>query len=200
PPEPHSYSIELINTQDIPVQDISSIENNVSPLEVTQNIQSLLKEMHSLRQDFEAKVKYDESKERVIESLHRELLLHREGLHFRVLRPIFTDLVTLYDDMGKLIDGMFNSSSAIPDQVMQHLVIFQEAIEEILRRNGVEAFTMEEEIFLPNRQRNLRIIPTSDPAQDKHIARRVRQGFEYEGKLLRHEIVEVYKYMPTSNE
>jgi molecular chaperone GrpE len=73
-------------------------------------------------------------------------------------------------------------------------LLFQESVEEILRRNGVEIFSVEQELFLPSKQRSLCVVATPDPAQDKQIAKRVRKGFEYEGKLLRPEIVETYKY------
>ena len=160
-----------------------------------QSLQPLLTEMYMLRQDFDTKVKYDESKERLIESLHRELQVYRDGLHFRVLRPVFTDLISLHDDIGKVLDTLSDSAESV-----QRLRMFQETVEEILHRQGVELFTLAEELFLPSKQRNQRVIPTSDIAQDRHIARRIRKGFEYEGKLLRPEIVETYKYVAAANQ
>lgn len=169
--------------------------NTPSSPVVDQTTQLLLKEMQNLRQDFDAKVKYDQSKERLIETLHRELQTYQEGLHFRVLRPVFTDLITLYDDVSKIIEsisaGGYDASGAI-----QNMMIFQETVEDILRRNGAESFTVDGPTFQPNRQRVLHVIPTSDPAQDRQIARRVRKGFVYEDIVLRSEMVEVYKYTP----
>lgn len=178
----------------------SSQDTEATASEVSLAMQALLVEIAGLREDFETKVKYDESKERLIESLHRELQIYREGLHFRVLRPVFIDLITLYDDMGKLIDSMPKDSVSIIDQALQNITIFQETVEEILHRNGVDMFTCQGDVFLSSRQRSLRAIPTSDAAQDKYIARRVRKGFEYEGKLLRPEIVETYKYTPSETQ
>ena len=168
------------------------------PHEMVQGMQSLLQDMHILKQDFDTKVKYDESKERLIDSLHRELQGYREGLHFRILRPVFVDLMTLHDDFDKLIENIPSDADGTPHRVTQNLKMFLETIEEILSRNGAEAFTTDEDIFSPSKQRNLRVIPTSDPEQDKHIARRVRKGFVYEGKLLRPEVVEIYKYVPST--
>lgn len=162
---------------------------------VDETAQLLLKEMQKLRQDFDAKVKYDQSKERLIETLHRELQTYQEGLHFRVLRPVFTDLMTLYDDINQLVEGI-SASGNEAGAVIERMVIFQETVEDILRRNGAESFTVEGPTFQPNRQRVLRVIPTFDPAQDKQIARRVRKGFVYEDIVLRSEMVEVFKYTP----
>ena len=203
---PDSPSLELTNTQDTLEQeqivvDRPDVEASAQEPGVMQGIQALFAEMESLRRDFDTKVKYDASKEHTIDSLHRELQFHREGLHFRILRPLFTDLIMLYDDMAKLLESISVNATVGSDQLaqmMQHLKVFQEAIEETLRRNGAEPFMTEGELFLPNRQRSVKVIPTADPALDKHIARRVRHGFAYEDKLLRHELVDVYKFMLVS--
>ena len=186
---PPDYEQELPAQQDFPNAFPALPEEQAAQL-----LQPLLEEIAGLRRDFEGKIKYDTSKERVIDSLHRELQLHQQGLHFRVLQPVFMDLIALYDDIGKLIDGMEKEPLAGLDQVIRHLRIFQETTEEILRRHGVETFTIEENLFFPLKQRSIKITPTIDPALDKHIARRVRCGFLYEEKLLRHELVEIYKY------
>lgn len=169
-------------------------DSAVSPVTPDPNIALLLNEMQHLRQDFEAKVKYDMSKERLIESLHRELQTYREGLHFRVLRPVFTDLITMHDDIGKVINTVPPGSDALFEQLRQTLTMFQEMVEDILRRNGAESFTVEGTAFQPSRQRILRVVPTTDFALDKQIARRVRKGFSYEEIVLRAEVVETYKY------
>src|SRR5438309_2040876 len=39
----------------------------------TNGIEQLMREMQRLREDFETKVRYDESKERTIDALHKEL-------------------------------------------------------------------------------------------------------------------------------
>lgn len=161
-----------------------------------QALQPLLAEIVNLRRDFEAKVKYDGSKERMIESLHRELQAHQQGLHFHVLQPVFMDLIALYDDMGQIIEWMAAEASPLSEQVMRNLRGFQETIAEDLHRHGVEFFRLEEAVFQPQKQRSARVIPTSDPALDRHIARQVRCGFLYEEKLLRHEMVDIYKYKP----
>ena len=62
---------------------------------IKENTQDLLTEMSELRQDFDVKVKYDESKERLITNLHKELQFHRDDFHFRVLKPMFIDLISL---------------------------------------------------------------------------------------------------------
>ena len=160
------------------------------------DLQPLLEEITRLRHDFDTKVKYDESKERLIDSLHRELQTHREGLTFRILRPLLLDLISLYDEFDTFLSYTRLQETAETVKLFGHIHVFQENIEDILYRHGVEVFTVEQETFLPSQQRNIRTIPTADQAQDKQIARRVRKGFRYEESILRPEMVEIYKYVP----
>ena len=191
------YSSNLEDEQDKTVVDIPALP---SQTEADPTIQLLLKEMYLLRQDFDTKVKYDEGKERMIESLHRELQTYREGLHFRLLRPMFTDLITLYDEIGKLIDNTARESNGNVEQLVNNLIVFQETIEETLRSHGVDSFSVEGMTFISNRQRILKVIPAFDPAWDRQIFRRVRKGFIYGDIVLRPEVVEIYKYMPATSQ
>ena len=178
-------------------ESATSTTNTPTNSEIIQRLDTLLAEMHSLRQDFDTKVKYDESKERLIDTLHLELQAYREGLHFKILRPLFLDLIAMYDDLGRIVDDtQAKHSDVSSNQVIQNFVSCQETIEEMLRRNGVDAFCVEEGMFVPSRQRVLKVLITSDPTQDKQIARRVRKGFSYENRVLRPEIVDIYKYAP----
>ncbi len=48
----------------------------------------------------------------------------------------------------------------------------------------------------PARQRVVKSIPTEVPTQDKTVAQVIRVGYEWEGKVLRREMVNVYVYQP----
>src|SRR5579862_6730335 len=76
-------------------------EEALPPPDEEPPIQQVLTSLNQLRQDFETKLMYDASKERQIDGMHQELQGYREGLHFRLLRPMFHDLIAMYDDLGK---------------------------------------------------------------------------------------------------
>ncbi len=158
--------------------------------------QSLLTEMQELRQDFNTKIKYDETKERQLDTLHKELQTYREGLHFKILRPLFIDLIAMHDDLDKLMEG-FASTEATPElaRMIENLRSFQETVEDVLVRNGVELYSLDGNTYVPNKQRVVQVINTTDPAQDKLIARRLRKGFEYDGRVLRPELVTLFRTM-----
>ena len=179
-------------------QEIPAVDQSGAVREVMEAVRSLVDEMQSLRQGFEAKLQYDETKALQVKNLHEELKIHKEDLHFRILRPVFMDLINMYDDMSKSIESASGKAEDAPGQMIHNLEIFREAIEEILRRNGVETVVSEDDLFQASRQRSLRAVVTNDPALDKRIARRVRKGFVYENKLLRPEMVETYRYVSVS--
>ena len=185
----------ILNVPPLAEQDTSNAgDSGTFGFTISSSLQQLINEMHLLRQDFGTKIKYDESKERQVDSLHRELQTYREGLHFKILRPLFIDLIAVHDDLGKLIESTSNEvSQGAGAQSIKNMVSFQETIEEILRRNGVETFCLEGTIYNTAKQRALQAIETTDPVLDKQIARRIRKGFEYEGRLLRPELVVTYK-------
>nr|BBH86992.1 hypothetical protein KTC_17430 [Thermosporothrix sp. COM3] len=159
---------------------------------VLAQLRDLQTEMQGLRRDFDTKLKYDASKGQLIDSLHSELQDYRAGLHFKILRPLLLDLIAMYDDLSRLLESpnvQQEHESALP---LFHS--FLESTEEILHRNGVESFQLDEPTFVASKQRVVKVIPTADPSLDKHIARRVRKGFLYEEKVLRPEMVDTYKF------
>lgn len=165
-------------------------------VDLAQVAQSLLTEMQELRQDFDTKIKYDETKERQIDTLHKELQAYREGLHFKILRPLFIDLIRMHDDLDKLMEGLSaTETEQTLAQMIHNLRSFQETVEDILIRNGVELYSLESDTYVPNKQRVVQVINTSDPALDKHIERRLRKGFEYDGRVLRPELVTLFRSM-----
>lgn len=187
PPQPLEPLTEEGSLQDGDLKNAPD-EHTIGP-----EMLQLLEEMRQLRRDFDTKVKYDESKERQIMLLHNELQ-HRENLHFNILRPVLIDLIALYDDISKMLDGS-KEEVLTATQWRGNLQSIQDTIEEVLRQNGAEAFNMAGTTVTPERQRIVKAIDTDDPALDKQVARRLRKGFLYDTKVLRPEWVEVYRYL-----
>jgi len=165
-----------------------------------QLLQQVLQELQILRQEFSAKMKYDATKERQVDSLYQELQGYREGLHLTILKPLFIDLIAMHDDLGKVVERLAQDSPDATDSSMQsNLKSFQETVEEILKRNGVEPFSIESDTYVPGKQRILRVIETPHIEEDKKIARRVRQGFSYDERILRQEFIHTYKFVDSTH-
>jgi molecular chaperone GrpE (heat shock protein) len=134
----------------------------------------------ALRECFDAKIRYDEAKERQIAALHEELQAHRRGMYQQIMRPVLTDLVGIYDEIaGKEDPGK--------DPLLG-------LVEETLRRYGVTAFTCEGDRVDRSRQQVIEVEATDDPGLDRQVARRLRPGFELDGRVLRPEWIAAYRY------
>jgi molecular chaperone GrpE len=144
-------------------------------------------ELAGLRADFDAKIRYDEVKERQFASMHEELQAFRVGLHLRLLKPVFTDLIAMYDDLVELGD---------PDTGAAELKSFRESVLETLSRYGVSDYSVESDELDTARQRVIRVDVTDDHALDRQVRERRRVGFEYDGgKVLRPEWVVAYRFV-----
>lgn len=181
--------------------DTSTYSNLITKLEAIEQSQaSLAKDIEGLQHAFDSKIKYDSGKEKTIDSLHAELQTYRDDLVLKILRPVLLDLIEMYNDLGSVLGRAGNDGSQ-EDQakhLWETLSTFQSTIVEVLARNGVEAFSEPEALFVPRTQRSVRILDTDDPAKDRMIADRLRQGFVYGDRLIAHEQVTVYRYQPGS--
>jgi molecular chaperone GrpE len=150
----------------------------------------------ALRTLFEREVRAEATRERVVDRLHAELQEYKQDLLLGTLRPVFIDLVQLHDDIGKIVDAPQTAPDTEPAESVSRLIGlmrgFQQGIEDILYRQGVEPFEVEGDAFDPRRQRAVATVPTSEPSQAKTVATRHRKGFRAGEKVIRPEIVSVY--------
>ena len=152
----------------------------------------------ALRSTFERELRAEANRERVIDRLHAELQDYKQDLLLKVQRPIFIDLIQLHDDVGKMMAARSSTDSDRDGAASFRGILesIQTAIEDILYRQGVEPFSLDNGEFDPRRQRALSTTPTDDPALNKTVAARVRKGFAAGEKLIRPELVSVYLLRP----
>ena len=140
---------------------------------------------------FEREGRAEASREKVIDRLHAELQDYKQDLLLNTLRPIFIDLIQLHDDIGKVAVIPADASND-SSRFVELMLGFQEGIEDILYRQGVEPYRNEGDRFDPRRQRAVATIPAEDPALAKTVAARHRKGFQSGGRVIRPEIVSVH--------
>jgi len=106
------------------------------------------------------------------------------------------DVIHAIDDFNKLTSHYTQKApeDIDPQKLLKSMASIPEYLEHLLYRQGVETFTCSEPDFNPSRQRAVKTLATSEPAKDKTIAQSLRQGYEWEGKVLRPEMVEIYIY------
>ncbi len=139
------------------------------------------------------------TREKVVDRLHAELQEYKQGLILGILRPVFADLIQLHDDIGKMVaaQGEVDGDSA---RLLGLMRGYQQGVEDILYRQGVEPFAVEGDAFDPRRQRALATVPTDDPDRARRVAARLRKGFQAGDKVIRPEMVTVFAHKPAARE
>jgi molecular chaperone GrpE len=192
-------SVPKINKQDEQPGNLPVVEtSNSSELDrVLDAIESLARDFQTLQQGFDSKLKYDASKEKIIDALHAELQAYRDGLHFKILRPVFFDLISMHDDLSNILNynPPIEGESETVGKLCRSLASFQDSIESVLERHGATVINEPGDQFVGKKQRAVRAEATDDPQKDRLICEHTRKGFEYEGIVLRPENVVLYKYV-----
>lgn len=152
---------------------------------------SLGQRIDALASAFDREVRAEATREKVVDRLHAELQEYKNDLLLNVMRPVFVDLIQLHDDVGKIVAAQSGPSDDAA-RLLDLMRGFQQGIEDILYRQGVEPFSLDDDAFDPRRQRAFSTVPTDDPAQAKRVAARLRKGFRAGEKVIRPEIVSVY--------
>jgi molecular chaperone GrpE (heat shock protein) len=154
-------------------------------------LDSLTAEIRGLRDTFDAKIRYDEVRERLFDSMSDELTQHRQGVFRMQLRPVLLDLVAMHDDISLMI-----AAPECEPATAAQLELVRESVAQALARNGVEHFTSEFESDEVDRKLHkvVSVTRTADPAVDRRIAARLRVGFRWGERVLRPEWVSVYRH------
>ena len=151
--------------------------------------------LEDLSQAFESKIKYDEHKNKIIDDLHQALQEYREGLIKKYLHRIVIDVIKIVDDMRKFASHYNHQPRTEEiDKFLQYIENITSDMEDLFSWEGVQPFTCEGDEFDPTRQRIVDKIETHDPAKDKTIAQRLRPGYEWDGKVIRPEMISAFIY------
>ncbi len=152
---------------------------------------SLGKRLDTLQSVFDREIRAEATREKVVDRLHAELQEYKNDLLLKLLRPVFVDLIQLHDDIGKIVAARAETEGEAAGLV-ELMRGFQQGIEDILYRQGVEPFQVEDDAFDPRRQRAFSTQVTDDPTQAKKVASRLRKGFSAGDKVIRPEVVSVF--------
>ncbi len=153
-----------------------------------------------LEAEFESKIKYDRHREKIIDNLHKELQDYKNDLVKSLLRPMIMDIIYAIDNNTTLVNNLKKESESDPQELIKQMEEIPSELEDILFRQGVDPFNCEQPQFDPKRQKIVKTEITDDPLNDKIISKRVHNGYQWEGKVLCRERVNVYLYKPGSKD
>lgn len=175
-------------------EESSSVDGQVNLEPIQQTLELLTKELSTLKTDFQTKIKYDSSKEQIITSLHSELQNHRDGFYFKILRSLALDILTLYDRLEAIVNKQSDSSNDLTSDLQD----FLEDIECILARHGFEIYQHDGD-YNRKLQKVLKTESTEQAESDSSIAQRLKKGLQYEDRVVRPEVVTLYRYVASES-
>ena len=198
----HIHGDGAILNEDSKLQEIETKEGlPVSAEEATEPItlkmEEIQKQLSSLHQEFQSKLKYDAHKDKIIDQLHQELQEYKKDIVKKYLKSFIMDVIKIIDDIRKLMEHYRSKETSAID-LEKLLNVFENIpsdLEDLFYWQGVKPFTCNKAAFDPGCQRVMKTIETADKSKDKIVAESLRSGYEWDGKVIRPEIVAVYSYI-----
>lgn len=171
-------------------------ENEVKAIDYSESLVEIKKEIILLQKLFEKRLLIDEQKNQIITNQGEELQKYKDGLYEKIFKPLLIDIVEIADDLHRMIrvyEGKEEENVPI-SKFLSILNIYESDVEDILEKYGVKVFCTEENDFNPKCQKIVKLIETSDPELGHKVADRILKGFDMDGKIIKPERVNVYKY------
>lgn len=158
--------------------------------------------MDRLLRDFDLKIKNDVQKNKIIDGLHQELQAYKNDIVKSHLRSLVMDVIQFIDNTRKLTQHYSTQSAeeVDPTKLLNLLDGIPSELEDLLSRQGVTPFTCEVREFDPGRQRALKRVPTPRPEMDKTVAETLHPGYQWDGQVIRPEMVTVHVFQPAPAE
>lgn len=164
-------------------------------------VSGIAQQLDSLQQEFQSKIKYDAHKNKIIDNLHQDLQDYKDDFLKKYLKSIIMDVIQIIDNIRKLVIHYSSreSSDNDPLKLLKLLESIPSDLEDLFFRHGVKPFSCEGNVFDPTRQRVLKTLKTNDESKDKTVAESLRPGYEWDGKVIRPEMVAAYIYEDQKN-
>jgi molecular chaperone GrpE (heat shock protein) len=143
--------------------------------------------------DVRSRLESNQAREKLIGRLQDELDGHRQGQAERLLLPLLNGILRMHTDLGRLLEGLRREPEKLtPQRCLGYIQGFETELELVLDHAGVTLFVEPGTAFNPQRQIAQRAVPATDSAQVGQVAKRLRPGFEFSGRVVQKERVEVF--------
>ncbi|MEK9148792.1 MAG: nucleotide exchange factor GrpE [Candidatus Desantisbacteria bacterium] len=154
--------------------------------------------LQEIKATIERKIAYDETKEKMFNTLYEQLKGYQGEFLDAFKKPIIKSLVTLYDDTIK-VEKVINEESC-GEKVKSGINALKVELLEILENMEVMPFCEHPDVLNYKLQKTIKTVETIDPAEDKRVVEVLREGFLWKGNILRPEDVVIKKYAGQQNQ
>ena len=165
--------------------------------------QEILQFIGQLSKDFETKLKYDASKQELIDKLYKENMEFKEGIIKKFQQAMITAVIERIDDAAKDI-AIFENREYSEENYRKLLASYIDitaGFQDMLSvKFDVECYGCEPLTrFDPKTQRSLKTCPTADADKNKLVKQTLRPGYKNaDGVVLRPALVEVFMFEKNS--
>jgi molecular chaperone GrpE (heat shock protein) len=169
--------------------NLAAIQANAGSSDSSGSVGQRLQALHDLIQD---RMRQDDIQQRAFDQLYEELRQYKEDFVFQQEKPFLLDLLLFYDSLNwfqQSIERKEMSPDVITDS-FQYLL--DEFLELLYRRDVVPCESVER--FDRKLHKAVRVVPTSNPAEDWHVQAVLKRGFTRGDKQLRAEEVAVSRF------
>lgn len=158
-------------------------------LELENKIDSFTSALENLKSLFNERLKYDAAKDNIIKILHGELDLIKPQYVYSVKKNLINSLLVFYDRVKEV-----EHSFSIGTIERMRLESLRRELVDRLFVEDVEIIVTDSDIFDNRIQKVNVVVSTNDPTKDLAVFNVIQDGFTYKGKIIRTQLVSVYRY------
>lgn len=188
-------------SEDIKTDEDTAVSHNKIGSALFSHFADLLTTQNNLLKDIQTKVdsrlSYDTAKEKAIDKLSEELKLYRDNFIFQSQKPLFIELIMLYDNMVQILSYLGDHQEMTQEAISttkNNVHNIKEELLEILYRRDVIPFEEHPENLDYKIHKTVSTITTSVESENNKIEKIVKTGFRWNEKVLRPEEVIIKKY------
>ena len=188
PPQPAKDSAGAPESWQAPDEQLQGIAGALS----TQNV--ILKD---IKAELASRASYDAAKEKTIDKLSDELKLYRDNFIFQSQKPVFVELIMLYDSLEQTLNLMEGGQVHDADTcltIRNNLSNIKEELLEILYRRDVTPFVEHPEMLDYKLHKTVGTVTTGIEGENNKVEAIRKTGFRWNDKVIRPEEVVIKKY------
>lgn len=155
-----------------------------SETKVDRLLEMLQESVSALAKQFDERITSDATKNQAFDRLYKELDERRAGWLYDQLKPFFLDLIHLHDRVSRLLLESKDHVGGIGS--------ISEELLDVLQRREIERISVGKN-FNPSQHRAVRMVETDSNDGDGMIVEVVRDGFIYQGRVVRYADVVIKK-------
>ncbi len=171
----------------------ASSSRRIDSPSVNGTLRSLLDKTEKLLFLFETKITDSEKKKEWMNQHFQELELYKKDFPDSLMKPLLMDIISLVCDIHGKISEYGTAQDPTNEKAIKILTVYEEELEYILEKNGIETYQVEGDIFDRQLQKPVMVLKPSRDEDNRKVARKVCKGFRKDGIILRYEQVVVYQ-------